>query len=80
MHNNKINKIIIKIFLLSKNEKIKLNSGRLNIKLIQNFDSLKFVKFLLEIEKKFKIQIKRNDLKKFTSLISINNYLKKNKF
>ena len=80
MHKNKINYIIIKIFLLSKNEKIKLNSGRLNIKLLQNFDSLKFVKFLLEIEKKFKIQIKRNDLKKFTSLISINNYLKKNKF
>ena len=79
MFKKKINKLIIKIFSLNKDEIIVLNTKNLYLKNLENFDSLKFVKFLTTIEKTFKIDIKQNDFEFFFSSKKIYEFFKKNK-
>lgn len=58
--------------LLSKKKDIKIN-------IFQNWDSMKHVKILVEIEKNFKIEINSKNEKYFNSFQSGAKYLKKNK-
>lgn len=69
-------KKLIKIFkeafnILSKIELFKLKEQKLKITDLKGYDSLKFLKFLSNIEKKFNIEINNKNIKKITTYNSI---------
>jgi acyl carrier protein len=73
----KLNTTISKIFKCKQKEKnniININ----DLRQLENFDSLIFVKFIIEIEKKFKIKINENNLSKFYYKNKILNLINKN--
>jgi acyl carrier protein len=74
-----MNKEILKI--INKCFKCKLNSQKLNqinnLKELENFDSLNYMNFLSEIEKKFNIKLRMKDINSLYKLKSINLLIKK---
>jgi len=69
-------KKLIKIFketfkILNKKELIELKEKNLKINDLKNYDSLRFLKFLANIEKKFKIKIDDKNIKKIKNYNSI---------
>lgn len=77
MSKKKINNLITKIFLLNNKEIKKLNKKNLIIKELQNYDSLKFMKFLTTIEEKYKINISPKNFEMFFNTDDIHKYLEK---
>ena len=77
MSKRKINNLITKIFLLNNKEIKKLNKKNLIIKELQNYDSLKFMKFLTTIEEKYKINISPKNFEIFFKTDDIHKYLEK---
>jgi acyl carrier protein len=77
MSKNELNNLIIKIFLLNSREKKKLNKKNLIVKNLQNYDSLRFMKFLTTIEEKYKIDISPKNFEIFFNTDSIYEYLEK---
>ena len=70
--------IIFCTLLLSGNKEIKkLNKNNLIIKELQNYDSLKFMKFLTTIEEKYKINISPKNFEIFFKTDDIHKYLEK---
>ncbi len=59
--NKELVKIINKVF----KENIKLVKSNFDIKELKNYDSLKYMEFILLIEKKFKIKINKKNLNSF---------------
>ena len=72
----KLNIIIFKIFSCKTKEKNNINKIN-DLRELDNFDSLKFIKSILEIEKKFQIKIKENNLPSFFHRNKILNFIKK---
>ena len=71
--------IIIKAFKLKKKTEFKLIKN-ITFDQLENFDSLNFLKFIFSLEKKFKVKINPNNLKKMNSPISILKYFKSKKY
>jgi acyl carrier protein len=77
MSKKQLDNLIIRIFSLKSNEIKKLNKKNLIIKNLQNYDSLKFMKFLTTIEEKYKIDISPKNFEIFFNTDSIYKYLEK---
>ena len=79
MTKKKIDSIISKIFESKNKELTKLKSGKIKISELKNYDSLKMLNFLIQIEKLLSKKITKKNfysLMQYKKIISI---LKKNK-
>ena len=72
----KLNILISKIFKCKKKEKDIIKKIN-DLRELENFDSLIFIKFITEIEKKFNIKIKESNLTSFYFKNKILNLIKK---
>ena len=62
-----MNKELIKILNKVFKENIKIVKPNFDLRNLKNYDSLKYMEFVLLIEKKFKLKIKKKNLNKFYS-------------
>jgi acyl carrier protein len=78
MTKKQLDHLFTKIFLLNNEEIKNLNQKKkLILKDLQNYDSLKFIKFLITIERKYKINISPKNFKIFFNTCSIYKFLEK---
>tara|TARA_B100000963_G_C22050947_1_gene419507 strand:+ start:228 stop:443 length:216 start_codon:yes stop_codon:yes gene_type:complete len=62
-----MNKELIKILNKVFKENIKIVKPNFDLRNLKNYDSLKYMEFVLLIEKKFKLKINKKNLNKFYS-------------